>query len=330
MEALERFSKRSILWWFEAMSLLGSVTNAVRSIEEAYRWAKSSKCESSVLRILSDSRRFIRAHGEVIRESALHVYHSALPFTPHDTLLYKAYCGDGKGSMKVLQGLESAWPQHLSTLRGHGDIILGITFSPDGSRLASCSRGTVHLWDGISGTSIAKLEGHSDSVLRIAFSPDGLRLASGSKDCTVCLWDGISGAFIARLEGHSDSVLRIAFSPNGLRLASASSDHAVCLWDGISGAPITKLEGHSGPVRSIVFSPDGSHLASGSYDCTIRLWDGISGVSISRLEGHSYDMIRQKLLNSDFPDFEFGFWIRHSTFSDFDFDFPDFEFQLWI
>jgi AAA ATPase domain len=41
MEALEGFSKRSILWWFEAMSLLGNVTNAVRSIEEAYRWAVS-------------------------------------------------------------------------------------------------------------------------------------------------------------------------------------------------------------------------------------------------------------------------------------------------
>jgi NACHT domain len=39
MEALEVFSLRSILWWFEAMSLLGSVSNAVRSIQEAHRWA---------------------------------------------------------------------------------------------------------------------------------------------------------------------------------------------------------------------------------------------------------------------------------------------------
>jgi NACHT domain len=39
MEELEGFAKRSILWWFEAMSLLGSVSNAVRSIEEAHHWA---------------------------------------------------------------------------------------------------------------------------------------------------------------------------------------------------------------------------------------------------------------------------------------------------
>jgi hypothetical protein len=39
VEALEAFSKRSILWWFEAMSLLGSISLAVNSIREAHRWA---------------------------------------------------------------------------------------------------------------------------------------------------------------------------------------------------------------------------------------------------------------------------------------------------
>jgi AAA ATPase domain len=38
---LERFSMRSLLWWFEAMSVIGSVSNAVTSIREAHRWAVS-------------------------------------------------------------------------------------------------------------------------------------------------------------------------------------------------------------------------------------------------------------------------------------------------
>jgi hypothetical protein len=41
VEALEGFSMRSILMWFEAMSLIGSVYGAVTSIEEARRWAVS-------------------------------------------------------------------------------------------------------------------------------------------------------------------------------------------------------------------------------------------------------------------------------------------------
>ncbi|KAF9512026.1 hypothetical protein BS47DRAFT_1318551, partial [Hydnum rufescens UP504] len=288
MEALEVFSMRSILWWFEAMSLLGSVSNAVGLIEEAHHWANISKSKEIVVRILSDSRRFILAHGEMIRASALYVYHSALPFTPHNTVLYKTYGGNGKDSVKVLQGVGSEWPQNLSTLQGHSDWVTTIVFSPNGLCLASGSHDyTVQLWDPISGTSIATLEGHSGQVNTVAFSPDGLCLASGSTDSTVQLWDPISGTSIAKLESDSNSVSMIAFSPDGLHLASGSDDGAVRLWDPISTTSLTKLEGHSDHVTAIAFSSDGLWLASGSWDETVQLWDPISGASIATLEGHS-------------------------------------------
>jgi len=38
-ETLEAFSRRSILWWFEAMSLIGSISTAVSSIQAAHHWA---------------------------------------------------------------------------------------------------------------------------------------------------------------------------------------------------------------------------------------------------------------------------------------------------
>ncbi|KAF9508538.1 hypothetical protein BS47DRAFT_1488334 [Hydnum rufescens UP504] len=288
MEALEAFLMRSILWWFEAMSLLGSVSNAVSLIEEAHHWANISKSKVIVVTILSDSRRFILAHGEVIRASALHVYHSALPFTPHNTALYKTYCGDGKDSVKVLKGVESEWPQNLSTLCGHSGWVTTIAFSPNGLLLASGSDDTtVQLWDPISGVSIALLVGHSDEVNTIAFSPDGLHLASGSSDHTVQLWDPVSHASIATLEGHSNCVRSIAFSPDGLCLASGSLDHTVQLWNPTSGVSIAKLDGHSGPVRMVAFSPDGLYLASGSDDHTVQLWDPISTASLRSLKGHS-------------------------------------------
>ncbi|KAF9517546.1 hypothetical protein BS47DRAFT_1389797 [Hydnum rufescens UP504] len=288
VEALDMFSMQLLLWWFEAMSLISSTSTAVSSIQEAHRWAINSKCEPILVTMLSDAYRFILTHGEVIRESALHVYYSALPFTPRETVLYQTYGQGTKDCIKVLQGVESEWPQTLSTLCGHSGLVTSVAFSPNGLHLASGSSDhTLWLWNAISGIPIMKLEGHSGSVMTIAFSPDGLHLVSGSNDHTIWLWDAISSVPIAKMEGHSGSVTAIAFSSDGLHLASGSSDGTLCLWNARSGMLIANLEGHSGWVWTIAFLPGRLCLASGSRDGTLRLWDAISGLAIAKLEGHS-------------------------------------------
>ncbi|KAF9518607.1 hypothetical protein BS47DRAFT_220629 [Hydnum rufescens UP504] len=292
MEALEGFSMRFILMWFEAMSLIGSLSSAVTSMEEAHQWAMNSQCEATVITMLADARQFILAHGELIQGSALQVYHSALAFTPYDTALYKTYSKDVKSCIRVLQGVEAQWPQNFSTLIGHSDRVSSVAFSPDGLWLASGSYDcTLCLWDAMSGAHVTTLQGHSHGITSIAFSPDSFRLASGSYDCTLRLWDLISGACIATLQGHSRWVTLVAFSPDGLHLASGSDDCTLCLWDAMSGAHIATLQGHSHWVTSVVFSPDGLRLASGSYDSTVCLWDAISGACIATLQGHSHGVI---------------------------------------
>ena len=72
----------------------------------------------------------------------------------------------------------------------HGDWVFSVSFSPDGTTLASGSRdSTVKLWDVATHTNIATLEGHRGDVNSVSFSPDGTLLASGSYDNTVKLWD---------------------------------------------------------------------------------------------------------------------------------------------
>src|ERR1700721_2210858 len=157
--------------------------------------------------MLSDASRFIRANSAVIIESALHVYYSALPFVPKNTLFYETYSHEGNHSIKVLQGVEYNWPLCLSTLECHSSTVYSVVFSPDGLRLASGSRdNTVRLWDVMSGTNTATLQGHSSNVFSVVFSPDGLRVASGSQDKTIRLWDVMSGVNTATLQGHSSTV----------------------------------------------------------------------------------------------------------------------------
>ena len=161
----------------------------------------SANCELITITILSDAHRFIIAHAEVIRASALHVYHSALAFTPHDTALYKAYSQNATHSVSVLQGVESRWPRNVSTIVGHSRQVNSIAFSPDGLRLASGSGDRIlRLWDAMSGVQVAELDGHSDWINSVAFSPDGLHQAPAtipygygmpSRVCTLQNWKAI-------------------------------------------------------------------------------------------------------------------------------------------
>ena len=176
-------------------------------------------------------------------------------------------------------------------LKGHGDLIFSVLFSPDGKTLVSGSRdNTVRLWDVKTGESIGKpLTGHEDAVYSASFSPDGKTLVTGSSDGTVRLWNAATGEPIGKpLKDQEGEIFSVSFSPDGKTLVSGNSDNTVRLWDATTGEPISEpLMGHEGEVFSVSFSPDGKTLASGSFDNTVRLWDATTGKPIGEpLMGH--------------------------------------------
>ena len=182
---------------------------------------------------------------------------------------------------------DAATSRELALLFGHTGEVWSVTFSPDGSTLASVANdNTIKLWDVATRQNIATLEGHRTGGHSVSFSPDGSTLASGANDYTVKLWDVATRQNIATLEGHSYEVNSVTFSPDGRILASGSWDDTVKLWDVATRQNIATLEGHRDNVRSVTFSPDGSTLASGSWDDTVKLWDVATRQNIATLEGH--------------------------------------------
>jgi len=119
----------------------------------------------------------------------------------------------------------------LAVLAGHGDWVNRAVFSPDGSRIVTASfDNTARVWDGTTGTVLAKLSGHTDRVYNAAFSPEGSRIVTASADNTARVWDATTGAALATLSGHTNQVVGAVFSADGSRIVTASLDRSARVW----------------------------------------------------------------------------------------------------
>jgi WD40 repeat protein/serine/threonine protein kinase len=172
----------------------------------------------------------------------------------------------------------------LHTLTGHGGAVLGVAFSPDGTRLATASLDrTVRLWDVATGKELQQLP-HAHWVRSVAFSPDGKFLASGGgeeeRPGAIKVWDAASGKERFSLAGHAGPVARVAFSPDGTRLASASWDRTVVIWDVEGRKPVRTLPGCEHWVQDAAWSPDGRRVAAGGYDHRVRAWEVATGEEV--------------------------------------------------
>lgn len=181
-----------------------------------------------------------------------------------------------------LEGLEIH-----TVLEGHGDLVWGVAFAPDGRALFSSSADhTVRQW-GVDQAEVRHvLRGHNDWLWSVAISPDGQLVAGGGGDGVIYTWDAHSGEALNELRGHSGRVRTLAFSRDDGVLASGSEDQTIRLWAAENGRPVRTLVGHENEVTAVAFEPDSERLLSGSGDKTLRMWDRRTGAERYRLQAH--------------------------------------------
>src|SRR5262249_34091885 len=125
-----------------------------------------------------------------------------------------------------LRGFEWYYLDHLGRSRGrmlagHDNVVAGVAYSPDGSRVVSGDwSGQLRLWDAATGRLIRTVAGpHANAV---AFHPDGTRMASAGNGRSVTLWDMATSQVIRTFSGHGAAITELAFSPDGKAVASSS------------------------------------------------------------------------------------------------------------
>ena len=93
----------------------------------------------------------------------------------------------------------------IATLEGHSDSVTSLSFSPDGSRLASGSyNDTVILWDCATGVSIATIKGDPRSVHSLSCLHDGPQLPSMLAGTVLSHHDGDINVSFSTLNTKSD------------------------------------------------------------------------------------------------------------------------------
>lgn len=168
----------------------------------------------------------------------------------------------------------------LRILRGHGDFISSVFFTPDGKQLVSCNGSlltpnTARVWDVATGKELRRWP--IPGSWKLALSPDGKLLAGlGAalpNQNTIALWDVGTGKQIRELpfEGVQDFVSDLAFSPDGKRLVSGG-ESMLRLFDVAKGKQLRTF-GEGKRIYSVAFSSDGKTVAVGRRVEPITLWE---------------------------------------------------------
>ncbi|TFL04891.1 quinon protein alcohol dehydrogenase-like superfamily, partial [Pterulicium gracile] len=283
---MSTFVREKILYWVEAMNLLGARSQCLLAVVHLREWCQKSKVSHEVLVAVNSLMKLSRLYLQSPAcQSTPHLYISALateigrsddfprPWIERFTQLPRVKFTGDRGA--------------LSTIAVNS-IVNSVAFSPDGTWVVSgLGDNSVRIWDASTGEEKHKLDGHTRGVTSVAFSPDGTRVVSGSRDNSVRIWDASTGKEKHELDGHAKWVSSVAFSPDGTRVVSGSYDNSVRIWDTSTSEEKHKLDGHTNGVSSVAFSPDGTRVVSGSWDNSVRIWDASTGEEKHKLDGHT-------------------------------------------
>lgn len=179
---------------------------------------------------------------------------------------------------------------------------LGLTFSPDGKRLATpIDEKSIGIWNVDTGKQVGPYPLPGDvSLHALSFSPDNRTLALAAERDGVMVveiasnqirWElgnkvdvanplenlpGVIppvGGAMPIMSSYAPTPANLVFSPDGKILSHGRSDQRIAFWELATGREIGLVKSYQGAITSLAFSPNGKQLASAGSDSTGLVWD---------------------------------------------------------
>ena len=164
-------------------------------------------------------------------------------------------------------------------LPGHQHAVTGVTFSPNGKRLATaCLDKSLRVWDLTTGRSLKVIK-LDDRIETAAFSNDGKLLVSHTylPDNRLHIWDATTLQLLQTAQPTDVDPASLSFSPDDRQLAIGGSRTSRLKIIPVDARAATAdwpefFHAHDARVWTVEFSPDGKRLITASKDGTIRCW----------------------------------------------------------
>lgn len=177
------------------------------------------------------------------------------------------------------------------------DSIYGISWSPDGTRLAfGGADKVVRIINAADGKELVKFENHSDWVFATTWSVDGKRILSGGRDKAMKLIDALNGQFIDDINKLLEGVVCFARHPkedvvtyggdmNITRTYKMAENQGRTAANNDSNLR-AEFERMQGPVQAIAYSPDAKTICIGSIGGEARVFNAADKKRVATLKGH--------------------------------------------
>ncbi|MFC5833752.1 WD40 repeat domain-containing protein [Nonomuraea insulae] len=212
------------------------------------------------------------------------------PFAGHTTPVNDLAAGGraiaSAGDDRTVRLWDSGGRQ-VSVLTGHGDQVMALALSGNGSLLAALTRDhTVTLWD----VATLRRRGQAIRFTGMGAATDVALDATGDRVAATAvrqfLWD--RGAEVPAAGGSAgDTVSAVAFVPGGRLLVFGCPNGRLIVRDLATGRDHQVIETGQGAVQDVAISPDGRLAATAGADRTVKLWSLADGAPVATLGGQS-------------------------------------------